>query len=429
MVNEVQDWINGAVGNIMFLNTRSATLQLISFANFINWSDNNMLKAGIAFANQPQFLKDFMSLFNSDFLKQRRAGLQIDVNVNELANTVATSKGTIYEKAKAVIAYILKKGYTPTQIADSTAIAFGGAMFYRNRLNTYLKQGMKETEAKEQAFEDFQEIAEATQQSARPDLISEQQASVLGRAILAFQNVTMQYNRAGKKAILDLINNRGDKLTNISKITYYFAIQNFIFNALQAALFALMFSDEEDEKEKEKYFNLANKMGDSILRGLGVGGAVISTLKNMVIQFARQSEKGYRADYTYVLLDGINVSPPIGAKSRKVYKALQTYKWDKEVMSEMGFDIDNPSYTAIANVTSAGLNIPFDRAMSKIDNIQGALNSQNQAWQRVAMALGWPGWTVGSEDRAVEEVKEQIRKRKYKERKKKNKKRKYIPIY
>ena len=44
---------------------------------------------------------------------------------------------------------------------------------------------MSETEAKEQAWLDFQEITEETQQSSRPDLISQQQAGPLGRLILA----------------------------------------------------------------------------------------------------------------------------------------------------------------------------------------------------------------------------------------------------
>ena len=41
--------------------------------------------AAKAFANQPQFWKDFSSLFNSDFLKQRRSGLKNDVNADEIA--------------------------------------------------------------------------------------------------------------------------------------------------------------------------------------------------------------------------------------------------------------------------------------------------------------------------------------------------------
>ena len=40
-----------------------------------------------------------------------------------------------------MLSYLLKLGFTPTQLADSFAIASGGATFYRNRLNTYKKQG------------------------------------------------------------------------------------------------------------------------------------------------------------------------------------------------------------------------------------------------------------------------------------------------
>ena len=54
------------------------------------------------------------------------------------------------------------------------------------------------------AFIDFREIAEESQQSSRPDRISMQQAGPLGRLVLAFQNVTMQYTRLTKKAISDL---------------------------------------------------------------------------------------------------------------------------------------------------------------------------------------------------------------------------------
>ena len=43
----------------------------------------------MAFANQPQYWSDFSMIFNSDMLKQRRAGLQSDVNEAEIAQAVA----------------------------------------------------------------------------------------------------------------------------------------------------------------------------------------------------------------------------------------------------------------------------------------------------------------------------------------------------
>ena len=92
-------------------------------------------------------------------------------------------------------------------------------------MGTYLKEGMSQTEAEVEAYKDMQEIAEETQQSTRPDKISQQQASPLGKIILAFQNTPMQYNRLMKRAAQDLVNGRGDPKEHVSKIAYYGAIQ------------------------------------------------------------------------------------------------------------------------------------------------------------------------------------------------------------
>ena len=195
-------------------------------------------------------------------------------------------------KPKAILNYLLRIGFTPTQIADSFAISMGGAAFYRNRINTYLKQGMTQDQALDQAFKDFQETTEVSQQSSRPDMISQQQAGPLGRLILAFQNTPMQYTRLMKKAYKDLINGRGDAKTNLSKIVYYGAIQNLIFASMQSALFAMLFDDEDDEdKYGKKKSRIANTMTDSILRGSGLAGAGISTIKNVILKFLEQEEK------------------------------------------------------------------------------------------------------------------------------------------
>ena len=208
----------------------------------------------------------------------------MDVNGSEIAQHVQASTNP----ASSALAWMLQKGFIATQMADSFAIAIGGASMYRNRLNTYLKQGLSEQEAQERAWFDFQEISEATQQSARPDMISSQQAGPLGRLVLAFQNTPMQYARLIKKAALDIKNGRGDFKTNVSKIAYYGAVQNLVFNALQNALFQLMFKDDEEEmteKEERALIRTVNNMSDSLLRGMGVYGAAISTVKNMAIKF------------------------------------------------------------------------------------------------------------------------------------------------
>ena len=132
----------------MCFNSRSAVLQTLSTVNYIDFENNNIFKAGKAFANQKQFWSDFSFIFNSEMLKQRRSGLQTNIESEELASAVAGKKN----KAAAAVKYLLKIGFAPTQIADSFAISSGGATFYRNRVNTYLKQGFDKAKAEEKAF-------------------------------------------------------------------------------------------------------------------------------------------------------------------------------------------------------------------------------------------------------------------------------------
>ena len=413
LVNAFANWINNSVGAIMFFNARSAVLQTLSTVNFINFGNNNIFAASKAFANQPQFWADFSMLFNSDMLKQRRAGFKTDINQNELAAAAKAGKGD----PKAALQYLLKIGFLPTQIADSFAISLGGASFYRNQVNAYIKDGVSRVDAEKRAMIDFQEKAEETQQSSRPDLISQQQASALGRFILAFQNTPMQYARLTKKAALDLINRRGSDRQNISKIIYYGAAQNIIFSSLQSAMFKFIYDDDEEE-ETESKARLANSVVDSFLRGTGVYGAIAATFKNMVMRFMKESERGGQMDQGRVLVEMLNLSPPVGSKARKLYSGLTTYKFNSDEMYEMDkLDIDNPMWQTIGNTVSAITNVPMDRAVNKIRNIKEALNQNNEIWQRIAMLMGWNTWDVGVQNQDLLDSGKRIRDAKKAEKK------------
>jgi hypothetical protein len=423
LVNQWNNWVNNSTGAIMFFNRRSATLQLISATNFLNWSDNNPIKAATAFANQPQYWKDFATLFNSAKLKERRSGLKTEVSESEIANAVSGASN----KAKAAMSYLLKIGFTPTQIADSLAIAGGGATFYRNRVNTYLKEvdanGEKvytQEAAENKAFEDFSKTSDESQQSSDPSLVSMQQASSLGRLVLAFQNTPQQYMRLTKKAARDLINGRGDWKTNVSKIAYYTAVQNMVFSALQTGLFALLpgFDDDEIEEKalaknkEEKIARIINSMSDTVLKGSGLYGAIISTLKNVAMEYVKQEEKGFKADQAQTLLQAASISPPIGSKLRKIYSATKTAKFEKDVMDERGFEVMkdgkvnlSPKYALVGNIASGIANIPLDRVYDEVNSISEALDNRNTEWQRIALALGWKTWDVGAENEENEAIK------------------------
>ena len=418
IVNAWLDYINGSVAATMFINVRSAVLQTLSTVNFINFGDNNIFKSAAAFANQKQFWSDFSMLFNSDYLKQRRAGAAFDLNASEIANAVGKSKNPV----RAAISYLLEKGFLPTQMADSFAIALGGSSMYRNRVNTYLKQGLSKKEAEKKAFDDFMELAETTQQSARPDKLSYLQRSPLGRLIFAFQNVTSQYARIIKKSTLDIVNRRKSPpydsqvksdMSNLSRILYYGGIQNVIFYALQSAMFSMMFDDDErDEKffEQKKDRILSGSI-DSILRGSGIPGAVLSTIKNIAIKYHQQKEKGWNKEDNIIIQEALQLSPPIGIKARKLSSYERTMQFNRKVIPEMNtFDIDNPMWEAYANIIEGTTNAPTARFYTKQENIRAALDSRNQYWQRVFLFAGWDKWSLGVEDHEINAIKEELKK-------------------
>ena len=49
---------------------------------------------------------------------------------------------------------------------------------------------------------------------------------------------------------------------------------------------------------------------------------------------------------------------------------------------------------AFAKIVSATANIPLDRVLQKLDNIEGALGEEAEVWQRIAMLAGWPKWDI-----------------------------------
>ena len=396
LTSRFTDWISNSIGTIMFLNSRSAVLQTISAVNFINWSDNNVLAAAKAFANPKQWTKDFMMLMNSPFLVERRNGLKIDVNESEIADLAKTSTN----KAKAIMGQLLKAGFLPTQIADSFAIASGGASFYRNRFNSLVKEGYTKEEAEAIAMRDFRETATESQQSSDPSRISQQQAGPLGRIVLAFANTPAQYARLTKKAVLDIKNGRGDLKTNVSKIIYYMVVQNIIFTALQQALFAVAFGDD-DEKEDEmnkKYIRMANSMSDSILRGLGFAGAAVSVAKNVAIKIAQESDKK-APKFEEAAWKLLEISPPISSKISKFRSAGRQISWNRKEIREKGLSLENPAAMAGAQIIAGATNLPVDRALRKIDNVQNALSEDAEMWQRVALLSGWQDWEIGMDDK------------------------------
>ena len=394
------EWINGSVGVTMFFNTRSAALQLLSIPNYINLKDNNPFKAGAKFANQKQFWGDFMTLMNSNWAVSRRNGIKLNVTESEIAEAAARSGN----KAQGAINYMLEKGFIFTKFADGFATAFGGSTMYRNRIETYKKEGFSEKEAKEKAMKDWEEISETTQQSGRTDKISQEQASLGGRLVLAFGNTGMQYTRIPKRAVQDLVNRRispGSKTqfesdaTNVSKAVYYSTITSALFVGLQNALFEAAFNPDADIDDKK--VRAAENMVDNALRGTGIYGAALGTMRSVASKLYKESQDK-RPEYVEAAWETLNVSPPIDIKVSKFKSAFRSLQYDMEEMKEKGaLNPTNPAYLASAQVISGVTNLPLDRLFRKVDNLNSALQENRDTWQRIALIGGYSDYELGIE--------------------------------
>ena len=389
--NSAMNWINQSVANVMAVNVRSAVLQQLSIVNFMNFTHNNPLAMARAMSNRKQFTEDFFKLWNSSFLTDRRGGQKIELNTADIADS---QPGNWFLRANKKL---LELGFKPTQWGDSFAISFGGASWYRNRIDQLVNQGVDPAQAEEQTMLEFQEVAEETQQSSRPDRISRQQSSDIGRLILAFANTPLQYARLTKKATLDLINRRGDWRTNASKILYYGAAQNIIFSGLQSALFSLLLSDnEDDEKDEKKIGFFANTIADGFLRGMGYSGAVVAALKNLGQEYYSQQkrrEAGERvADPALRLIQkGLSISPPVSKKIGDIIEAQRFENW-RQYKEDPFYQ-----YFAKANYVSGLTNIPLDRAFKKVENLKAISAEHNDAWQNIFLALGWSPYQLDVE--------------------------------
>jgi hypothetical protein len=153
-------------------------------------------------------------------------------------------------------------------------------------------------------------------------------------------------------------------------------------------------------------------LADTLLRGSGVYGAAIATIKNTAIEYFKQEEKEMFADHAYTVLALTSVSPPISSKARKLYGAIRISKFEKDVIAERGWEVTRdgklnlaPNYRILGNVTVATTNLPLDRVVEKVNNMAEVMDSRNTKLQRTALALGWKDWELNVKNEENETIK------------------------
>ncbi len=82
------------------------------------------------------------------------------------------------------------------------------------------------------------------------------------------------------------------------------------------------------------------------------------------------------------------------------------------MFKKRGFTLDNPVWNAIGNVIEGVTNIPLGRMSNKMLNLDNAMDSNNEWWQRIALVMGWNTWDLGIRDKDIEAVKTEIKEEK-----------------
>ena len=377
----ITNWTNNTVAGIMFFNTRSSVLQLISTANF--WAENPSLYAKGATSGKRGQARKLIK--KSAWYQERGAGkalLEYDEIFGQEKQT-RLGRGT---------QWVLQKGYKLTQFGDKRAIAWGGV----NYVAGLLDQGY----TPEEAIKSFVAQAEETQQSSRPERVGREQRSTLGRMILAFANTPMQYNRKMQKSLKDLRapgTPRAEKIAAIRKIAYYGAAQNAIFTMAQRAMWTAF--DFEDDEDDSKVIEGLNSMIDVILRGSGIYGAAFATAKNILYEMSKGDDRKIAEKATRAL---VNTAPAIGTKARQLQRAVAPHPYKQ---SDGLVDVD-PAVIQAANAVVFATNIPLDRVIKKFEGMNDLFAQDLSAFEKLMRVAGWDRYSLDKSAGKVKQGKE-----------------------
>ena len=377
--NPFLKWAQRSVATTMFLNMRSGVLQLISMFNYIGLP-NNGIGSAVGNVFKKGWGKTFNKLWNSDYLVDRRQGAKFDVLSDEITKDDST---TWYGKA---IDKILTSGFKVTQMADSFAIAFGGAGFVRNRTQALIKDGATEAEAAQQAELEWLEASETSQQSSDPSKISEIQSTEIGKIFFAFGNTPFQYARIAKRRLQDVATGRSkNPRKDLQTAAYYAVGQSLIFGGLQTGALALAFADEDEKLVDEKMWVAIDRAIGSNLKSLGYFGAGSSALYSVMREIQAQEKSG-RKDPARIARALLSVSVPVVVKYDETIAAVKGYQSNKTDKQIKG----------VAGGIAAATGLPADKLLRKWENLQATADENVEAYQRALRFLGWGKWDFRS---------------------------------
>ena len=381
-------WLNWTVGGVMFFNTRSAILQLISIWNY--WVENPAhFSEGGKKKNKALRKKMGARIKDSAWVKNRAQG-KTDVILDEIFNE--STEGN--NKFERTIDKAIKKGYTLTKLGDMQAILRGGVKWSTGYAAELMENGMTEEEAIEAAYTEFVAKAEETQQSARQSRLGKSQTTPFGKVFLAFQNTPMQYARKVSRALRD-INAEGTsparKKQAKREARYYGIAAPTIFAGLQQMVVSALWSDD-DEKNRESIVQWLMSFIHTNMSGAGAVGVLASSVLDIVTNLVKDGH--ISGDDAVNIM--INSSPAIGTKARQIKKAFDGSYPSGTISNALGKD----EYKWLTRGASAAdlTGVPLSRVLYILEQAVDSMSmlSQGLVGPGVLRLAGWSNYSLDS---------------------------------
>lgn len=289
----INNFMNFTVVGTLGFKLKSFPTQLTSFVNF--WGQGikdgiNPFKVMTAFpsnATEREFLTEIAS---STYLKERREGKSLDLEVKRILNT---KNKTAVERQ---VAKIYESGMKIPGLADymsNISPLGGGGSYAIAQLRNELAKGLPLEEAKKNAFRNYVEAVETTQQTSREDYISSFQRTTIGRLFSTYKTSQIGFARKivqGFRTLGDSKATDKQKMNAYYDIIWYSVGSSILFSLVSNAggrvLWGSEGDDEEFNEELRVAYDLAMDQFQSVAQGFGVPGFIL----DQAINHSRQDD-------------------------------------------------------------------------------------------------------------------------------------------
>lgn len=289
----VNAFMNVTVIGTLGFKFKSLPTQLTSFVNF--WGQGikdgiNPFKVMTAFPSNAVEREFLTEIAFSTYLKERRQGKSLDLEVKRILNTknktaVERQTAKLYESGMKIPGF--------ADYLSNISPLGGGGSYAIAQLRNELAKGLPLEEAKRNAFRNYVDAVETTQQTSREDYISSFQRTTIGRLFSTFKSSQIGYARKIVQGFRTLGN---PKATDKQKMNAYYDIIwysigssilfSLVSNAGGRVLWGSEGDDEEFNEELRVAYDLLMDQIQSVAQGFGIPGFIL----DQAVNHARQDD-------------------------------------------------------------------------------------------------------------------------------------------